>query len=53
VIVAFVILLFGIFFGDYKKVKTRYKREKNITTIPEKDGEFSTCAGCTGTGCHK
>ncbi len=53
VIGAFTIMLFGMFFGDYKKVKTKYYKEKNKLNNSNKDEDFFSCAGCTGTGCHK
>jgi len=46
-------MIAGMFFGNYKQVKTKHKRDKNKTSIPEKDSGLSTCVGCTGTGCHK
>jgi len=53
VIGAFAIMLLGMFFGDYKKVKTKYEREKGKLNTSPNDENFSSCAGCTGTGCHK
>ncbi|MEN8222484.1 MAG: hypothetical protein ABFR36_04415 [Acidobacteriota bacterium] len=46
-------MLFGMFLGDYKKVRTKYNKEKNKLNIPEKESGFSSCAGCTGTDCHQ
>lgn len=53
VIGAFTLMLLGMFFGDYKKVKTKYYKEKNKLNTSGKGEEFSACAGCTGTDCHK
>ncbi len=49
---AFAIMLFGMFFGDYKKVRTRHKKEKSKIDIAKEESGFSSCAGCTGTDCN-
>jgi hypothetical protein len=53
VISAFAIMLAGMFFGDYKKVRTRLKKERSGLTLQKKHTGFSSCAGCTGTDCRK
>ncbi len=46
-------MLTGMFFGNYKKVRTKYFRDKKKMDIPTIDNGFSSCAGCTGTDCHQ
>lgn len=52
VIGAFALMLFGMFFGDYKKVRTKHKREKSKIDVAKEKSGFSSCAGCTGTDCN-
>jgi len=51
VIAAFAIMLAGMFFGDYKKMRTKYNREKKNAECSESIETSSACPGCSGTGC--
>ncbi len=50
---AFFLMLAGIFFGDYKKIRTKYNKEKGRTDKVSVENVSSSCPGCTGAGCHK
>lgn len=50
VLLAFAFMLAGIFFGDYKRVRTRFNREKQGVAPLKSDGD--SCASCSGD-CNK
>jgi len=52
VIGAFGIMLSGMFFSDYKKMRTKYRLEKGKANSSTTKPGFSSCAGCSGTDCH-
>lgn len=45
-------MLTAVFFGDYKKVRTRYKIEKRGFDPIYETGKSASCAGCSGDCGH-